>query len=277
MLTPQQINFYNDQGYLLAPCVFSQAEIDELEVAFDTIIETRLKNRANLDATWGGDWKKDMGETRIIHTHDVQAYSSTWAKALFHDRLTGVLSDAMGTANVQLHHTKLFQKPPQNGSGFPMHQDAPYFPHAKHTMTAAVIYISDMDEDMGCFGVYPGTHKLGLLPQYNKNAHYLDPQTYPIEGSTLAPGRRGDVLLFNYLTVHGSPPNRSDKTRKSVLIQVRDPEDLPTENTHLSHAQGMMLRGVNPLSAGEKSASGTLNSGTTVGQAKSSPTGRSSL
>lgn len=268
MLTAEQIEFYREQGYLLVPNVFTSQEIDELEDAFDTIIETRLRNRASLNATWGGDWKKDMGEMEILHTHDVQAYSSTWTKALLHDRFTQAMSDAMGTPNVQLHHTKLFQKPPRKGSGFPMHQDAPYFPHERHTMMAAVVYVSDIGEDMGCFGVYPGTHKLGMLPEYNKGAHYLDPAEYPIEGATLAPGKRGDVLLFNYLTVHGSPKNESEKTRKSVLVQVRDPQDLPTADTHLSHAQGLMLRGVNPLTAGQKSASGTLNSGTKVAGAK---------
>ena len=40
--------------------------------------------------------------------------------------------------------------------------------------------------------------------------------------------------------------NSSGKTRKTVLIQFRDPEDLPADNQHISHAQGMMLRGRNP-------------------------------
>jgi ectoine hydroxylase-related dioxygenase (phytanoyl-CoA dioxygenase family) len=54
------------------------------------------------------------------------------------------------------------------------------------------------------------------------------------------------VLFFNYLTIHGSGPNRSDRTRKTVLVQARDPLDEPTEDVHRSNAQGMMLRGINP-------------------------------
>ncbi|MDX1683200.1 MAG: hypothetical protein R3336_08770 [Phycisphaeraceae bacterium] len=68
--------------------------------------------------------------------------------------------------------------------------------------------------------------------------------------------------------IHGSAENRSPHVRKSVLVQVRDPEDPPTRDTHLSHAQGMMLRGINPLSRGQAAASGTLNSGTPVAPPK---------
>jgi len=70
----------------------------------------------------------------------------------------------------------------------------------------------------------------------------------------------GDVLFFNYLTVHGSGINRSPRTRKTVLVQVRDPLDLPLSKNHRSHAQGMMLRGIDPLALGQTTAEGTLGS-----------------
>lgn len=265
MLSDQQINQYREEGYTLAEQVFSPEQMDRLEEAFDTIIANRLRNRAQLNAQWEGDWKKDMGADRVVlATHDVQAYAAAWTAALVHDEFTHVLAQCLGTQNVQLHHTKLFQKPSGKGAGFPMHQDAPYFPHEKHSMMAAVIHVTDADESMGCIRVVPGSHKLGQLPEFNTKAHYLDPKEYPIEDATPVPARRGDVVIFNYLTIHGSGTNDSDRTRKTVLVQVRDAEDQPTENQHLSHAQGMMLRGVNPLSQGQTTVDGTLDSGKAV-------------
>lgn len=170
------------------------------------------------------------------------------------------MADCLGSPNVQLHHTKLFQKPPERGSAFPMHQDAPYFPHEKHTMMAGIIHLSDADEEMGCVRVYPGSHKRGLLQHIENKSHYLDPNEWPIDKATPCPAQRGDVLFFNYLTVHGSGVNASPRTRKTVLVQVRDPDDRPTMDIHRSHAQGLMLRGVNPLSLGHTVA-GTLGSG----------------
>jgi ectoine hydroxylase-related dioxygenase (phytanoyl-CoA dioxygenase family) len=253
MLSRGQIEQYREQGYVLAGGIFSADEIDPMERSFDGIIARRLAAKAGLEATWSGAWRKQFDvQMQLIHTHDVQAYDAIWARVLVHDRFTEALGDCLGGPNVQLHHTKLFQKPPENGAAFPMHQDAPYFPHAKHTMMAAIIHLTDADEQMGCVCVYPGSHKLGVLPQADAEAHYLDTAVWPIERATPCPARRGEVLFFNYLTVHGSGINRSPRTRKTVLVQVRDPADKPLADTHRSHAQGMMLRGVDPVTAESK-------------------------
>ena len=260
MLTQAQIEQYHEQGYLLVSGLFAADELDRLEAEFDGIISRRLAARASLNANWGGEkWRARYGtnDKVIIHTHDLQAYSAEWTKWLVHDGMTETLADVMGTPNVQLHHTKLFQKPPEKGTGFPMHQDYPYFPHQKHSMTAAVIHLSDADEEMGCIRVYPGSHKLGPIETWEH--HHLDPDKYPIEKATPCPAKRGDLLVFNYLTVHGSGLNLSPRTRKTVLLQVRDPEDKPSAEAHRSHAQGMMLRGIDPLRE-QGTADGTLGS-----------------
>src|SRR5690606_15669424 len=134
-LTPQQVDFYRDNGYVLVSGIFTAEELDRLEQAFDGIIERRLSRRAQLDATWGGEkWRQryGAGNTLILHTHDLQAYDAQWSRVLVHDRLTLAFAQLVGSPNVQLHHTKLFQKPPEKGSPFPMHQDAPYFSHERH-------------------------------------------------------------------------------------------------------------------------------------------------
>ena len=75
---------------------------------------------------------------------------------------------------------------------------------------------------------------------------------YTVPAALACPAERGDVLFFSYLTIHGSKPNRSDQVRKTVLVQLRDPTDRPTVDTHRSHGQGLMLRGIDPLeSSGE--------------------------
>lgn len=253
MLTEQQIRHYRDQGYVVVNDIFTADELARMEEEFDGIIERRTKAKANLEVVWSGDWKnKYRPDQIIIHTHDLQAYSAYWTRMLVHDRFTEALADCIGTPNVQLHHTKLFQKPPEKGAAFPMHQDKPYFPHEHDTMMAAIIHLSDATPDMGCLRVYPGSHKLGDLELARTQdgqvrGLYVDPDKYPIEQATFVPAKRGDVFFFSYLTIHGSAINTSQRVRKTVLVQVRDPLDRPTSDVHRSHAQGLMLRGIDPL------------------------------
>jgi ectoine hydroxylase-related dioxygenase (phytanoyl-CoA dioxygenase family) len=255
MLSEVQIEQYRDQGYVLVSHILSDKELDSLEYEFDGILERRARHQAGLDATWAGDWQEKYGKTSIRFAHDVQAYSAQWSRFLLHEKLTEAMSDLIGP-NVQLHHTKLFYKPPQKGSGFPMHQDYPYFPHEKHTMMAGILHLTNATEANGCVRVYPGTHKKGPL-DCDSRKNYLDQDVYPIEKGVACPAKRGDMLFFNYLLIHGSSPNRSNTTRKTALIQVRDPEDHPLEDSHRSHAQGLMLHGIHPLET-TGMASGTL-------------------
>ena len=257
MLSAGQISFYQDAGYLVTDDIFSTDELDDLEREFDGIIERRLAKKGQIQAIWDGNWqKKYPNQKPLVHTHDLQAYSAAWTRILVHTRFTEAISDLMGCPNVQLHHTKMFLKPTESGSGFPMHQDYHYFPHENDTMMAGVLHLTDSTDEMGCIRVVPTSHKLGPLEPYEHR--YLDPKEYPIEAATACVAKRGDVLFFSYLTIHGSSPNRSDKLRKTVLFQVRDPSDSPLKDTHRSHAQGLIMRGVDPL-AKRATAKGTLD------------------
>ena len=160
--------------------------------------------------------------------------------------LTDRAADIIGP-NIQLHHTKMFIKPPAKGAPFPMHQDFPYFPHQHHTMIAAIIHFDDAPIEKGCVRVVPGSHKLGPLEHLHDGGHHLPIDEYPITEATPCPAEAGDVLFFSYLTIHGSGLNESSEARTTLLLQLRDPADLPTVETHVSRGQGMILHGIDPL------------------------------
>jgi phytanoyl-CoA hydroxylase len=97
--------------------------------------------------------------------------------------------------------------------------------------------------------VVPGSHKDGPRNHQNTHDHHLPLSDYPLERAVPCEAAPGDVLVFTYLTIHGSGINASDEPRTTLLLQVRDPEDLPTVATHESNGQGMMLAGIDPLCA----------------------------
>jgi ectoine hydroxylase-related dioxygenase (phytanoyl-CoA dioxygenase family) len=72
-------------------------------------------------------------------------------------------------------------------------------------------------------------------------------EEYPLESSVPCLTKAGEVLFFSYLTIHGSGVNVSDEARTTLLVQMRDPNDSPVNQEHQSRGQGMMLRGIDPL------------------------------
>jgi phytanoyl-CoA hydroxylase len=247
MLDQAQVDSYHQNGYLLVKGLLSADEAlqyrTELHDLFDRLYSTAKQG----DATWGSVDNKNA--TRLQHCHDVQFYNAVFTRLICDPRLTEATAALMGTQNVQLHHTKAFIKPPEKGSPFPMHQDAPFFPHARHSMIAAIIHFDDAFEKKGCVRVMPGSHKDGrILPHIEQGNFHLDKEAYPIDKAMAVPAQAGDVLFLSYLLIHGSGVNESDEARSTLLVQMRDPEDSPTKHVHESRGQGMMLRGINPTS-----------------------------
>lgn len=169
-----------------------------------------------------------------------------FTRLLSDPRLVDPVADLIGP-NVQLHHNKLFIKPPEKGSPFPMHQDHPFFPHERHTILAAIIHFDDAPLEKGCVRVVPGSHKQGPLEHFAGGGHHLSTQQYLVEEATPVEAEVGVVLLFSYLAVHGSGINTSNVARTTLLVQMRAPDDPPTNDEHHSRGQGMMLRGIDPL------------------------------
>lgn len=234
---------YADQGFVLCKGLLSKDE-----AASYRAISHDLLGRLNRidDATWGSASDLAMGQaTRLQHLHDAQFYDAAYSRLLMDPRFTTVAATVLGVPNVQLHHTKLFVKPPENGSPFPPHQDHPFFPHTHHRVAAAIFHFDDAPEEKGCVRVAPGSHLDG--PREHDPAGSFHLPDFPYDQLVPQPAEAGDVLFFTYLTVHGSGINISEEARTTWLVQFRDPADPPLTDAHSgSLGQGMMLTGSDP-------------------------------
>lgn len=246
-LTPEQVQFYRENGYLLLKSVFTREEAQYLRDEAHALIHrlAQVYSENGINAAWGSAREVTSLPTQLLHCHNAQYHSAAFSRLMLDPRLTDRIADLIGE-NIQLHHTKLFIKPPEKGAPFPMHQDYPYFPHEKHTMLAAIVHFDDAPIEKGCVCVVPGSHKLGPLEHDPQGGWHLPVEDYPLEKAMPVPAEAGDVVVFSYLTIHGSGVNTTHEARTTLLIQMRDPTDHPTVLTHLSRGQGLMLRGIDP-------------------------------
>ena len=236
-----EVDFYRENGYVLVRRVFDADEVEEMRAAIDRILETVAATEHDRSHTWAG---VDQS-LQLKGFHDLTYHDGVFTRMVAHPRLVEVLKELIGPS-VQLHHTKMLVKPPEQGAPFPMHQDYPYFPHERHSVLAASVHLDDTDEENGCLHVVPGSHRLGPLEALGE-AKTVD---YPLESGVACPASAGDVLFFNYLTIHGSGVNRSARTRRNVLFQYRDPADPPVLQDgvegHVDWGAGIVVAGSNP-------------------------------
>ena len=125
-----------------------------------------------------------------------------------------------------------------------MHQDWPYFPTENNSMIAGIIHVSDATDEMGCLRVYPGSHRLGRVEGADGRRQNDILDQYPIENAQVIEADAGDVIFFHYFTLHGSMPNRSAQTRKTVLCQLYAGTDR-VEDGNQHPDERLVLRGWN--------------------------------
>ena len=240
------VSDFKEKGYCLEKAVFSSEATATLASEFDQIIAQLKKSGENINASWGSELTKDIeqADMEVIHTHNLQSYSAEMLKMMQNKNLLDAAEKIIGP-DIILHHSKLFLKPPDKGSAFPLHQDWSYFPTEKCSMIAAVVHLTDSDERMGCLRIVPGSHKLGQLEKtdghtFVKGVH----DRYRLEDADPITAGPGDVVFFHCCSLHGSMQNISEKPRKTILIQLYSGTDRVVDGNRHTNVQ-LVLRGRN--------------------------------
>lgn len=108
----------------------------------------------------------------------------------------------------------LLYKQPYPCSQILWHQDAPHSRQSPYLNVG--IYLDDAQSGDGCLRCVPGsqhnTHDIEALSE----AHGWD-----IPGTIEVPAKAGDIIIHDAMILHGSPPMFSDKTRRTLYVELR--------------------------------------------------------
>jgi phytanoyl-CoA hydroxylase len=234
-LEQEQVDFYAEHGYLHVPGVFSADEVDALTTDLEFVMETWAS-----ESGWTGPWREAMlgaelaERISLLALHDLQLYSAEWARAVLKPGLARIAADLLGGA-AEFHHSTLHVKPPEQGQPFPMHQDHPFYRHTDDRYLDVLVHLDDTRHENGEIRFLDGSHKLGVLPHIEVTAEgeecspHLPTDRYRLEDTVPVPARKGDIVCFNILTVHGSYLNSTSAARRLVRVGYRHPDNRQLE------------------------------------------------
>jgi phytanoyl-CoA hydroxylase len=258
VLTEEQKNFYHEHGYLHIPAVFDMAETEEISTELDRLVQ----DWAMTNEGWTGPWRQAYMDpqtekkSKLTAMHDLHFYSAAWCRAVTHPRLVDAMKDLLGP-NVELHHSTMHIKPPETGHPFPMHQDNPFYEHENGNYIDVLVHLDNTSHANGEIRFLDGSHKLGPLPHITKMADgtpctpHLPVDQYRLEDTIPVPAKRGDVVIFNIFTIHGSHINTTREPRRLVRIGYRDPENRQTAGQSLNRP-GLMVGGYRSRQPGQE-------------------------
>ena len=245
MLTPTQIQFYRDSGYLGVENVFSPAEVEELRRVTDEFVEKSRAVTVN-DAVFDLEPSHTPETPRLRRLKDPIKQHPAYRRALLHPNVLKIVSQLIGP-DLASNGNKLNLKLAGVGSPVEWHQDWAFYPHTNDDLLAVGVAMDDSTLENGCLMVIPGSHR-GPLLDHHQEGVFIGAVTEP--GFTAARAlpitlKAGGISLHHARTLHGSAPNLSTRTRRLLLFQfcAADawpllPGDQPWETYAASVVQG---------------------------------------
>jgi|TARA_B100000809_G_C15105214_1_gene518454 ectoine hydroxylase-related dioxygenase (phytanoyl-CoA dioxygenase family) len=232
VLTSDQINSYNKDGFLYPIKIFNQPEVIFIREYFDDLLDKALSSGWN------------SYEIMNWHKHCKGIY-----EILTDYRILDVVQDLLGES-VILRHSHFFVKLPGDGKQISWHQDSSYWPLSKSRVVSVWLAIDDSDIENGAMKVIPGSHLKNQLPfiDSKEEENNVLSQTVPDAEkygmtSTILELKSGEISLHSDWTLHGSDVNSSKRRRCGLAMRFLS-NDVKAYNGWNSHS--VVCRGTDP-------------------------------
>ena len=229
MLSPEQIAFYHEHGYVLVEDVITADQLQALrDVTYQFIDRSRAVTES--DDVFDLDEGHSSETPRLTRIKLPHKQHPVYAEVLKNERMVGILKSLLGP-NVCLQTAKLNTKAPGGGAAVEWHQDWAFYPHTNDALLACGLMLEDVTEDNGPLMVMPGTHKGPVLSHHNDGVFCgaVDPDDplFDKERIVTLTGKAGSMTIHHVRTLHGSAPNRSDRARLILFYECHAAEAWP--------------------------------------------------
>jgi len=118
-----------------------------------------------------------------------------------------------------------FCKPARIGSAIAPHQDRAFWMHPYPGAVTVWVAIDAATPANGCLELYPGSHRMGLLPHLAHPGSPWHETVMPADHGLVAvpaPAAAGDAIVWHADMLHSSAPNRSDADRRGMVLVFAD-------------------------------------------------------
>jgi hypothetical protein len=209
MLTQQQIEEFNRDGYVIVRGLYTPEEMREI---------TAWTGEVTAWPETPGKWmmyfeqsQREPGKRILSRMEDIEPFHAGFSRLFTTDKMQGCVSELFGEESVLFKDKINFKMP--GGDGFKAHQDiqAGWDRYASLHITA-LVSIDASTRENGCLELAPGQHKQGLIGESWKPLREDALEYIPI------PTEPGDAVFFDSFAPHRSEPNRTDVARRALYV-----------------------------------------------------------
>ncbi len=247
-LTDEQVAFFHENGYVKGVKVLEPNEVEVLREELARLVEPTPEERALFYEFHSNESANP--NTTLFHALGAWRVGKALHDILWNPRFTVPASQLLG-GPVRFWHDQLFCKPAGHGGVVAWHQDYSYWTRTEPMQHLTCwIGLDEATHENGCMVYIPKSHRWPLLPSTGL-AGNMDAIQSVLNDEQKAAFKEISVELplgyaaFHHpLLVHGSYENRSERSRRAIVLNtVRDGV--------ASYSNEPLLEGVPPVPIGQ--------------------------
>lgn len=220
-LQPDQILFFETNGYLVVENIISQRELEDYRTIYNQFLDGTIdtgKNRSDLGVGLG-DNKAVENITQIMWPSD---FVPEVLSMNYYLRTLALAKQLLGD-DMEMDFDMLINKAPHTGTVTPWHQDAAYWINMPDKRAVSCwLALDNATIDNGCMWYVPGSHlkeiRLHKSAGGKGSALVCDASESEGIGVELKPG---SCVLHHGATLHYSRGNSTAGQRRAFIINFR--------------------------------------------------------
>lgn len=224
-LTPEQVAFYKEYGYVANIKLLEEWQIDQLKNDLGAIMNPEHPG----NSLYYQFYSNESTQENSVLFHALGAWRITPA---FHDILWNpafvmAASQLLDDRPVRFWHDQLFYKPAKHGGVVAWHQDYSYWTRTVPMQHLTCwVGLDDATTENGCLYYAPHSHEWGLLekPELAGEMDGLMNMLTTEQKKSFNPVaielKKGYAAFHHPLMVHGSYANKSPNPRRAFVLNV---------------------------------------------------------
>ncbi len=221
--TTSALDQYRELGFVSVADAFPLDQVENAKQAFRELIDAQeIPDGIELQyesagkgvvENLSGDEKSDYVRKLMWFTRHDQRF----LQMAFSEPLIKGVTELLG-AEPELFQDMALFKPPGIGREKPWHQDHAYFNIPLGTPVVGIwIALDETNLENGCMVFRAGGHHEGPLPHFNRRDWQIcDSETLGASNKVAVPLPAGGCVVFDGLTPHGTPANKSGSRRRAL-------------------------------------------------------------
>lgn len=225
-LTDDQIDFFNENGYLPNIRILDEAQVTQLNAELEEIRDP-AHPKHHLFYEFHSNESTDPNAV-LFHSLGHWRITPGFHDVLWHPAFIVAASQLLGNKAVRFWHDQLFCKPAHHGGVVAWHQDYSYWTRTKPMQHLTCwVGLDDVSVENGCLYYIPKSHRWGLLDKPELagdmegiNAFLTAEQKEDFKNKVPVEMKRGYATFHHPLMMHGSYENKSPRPRRAFVLNV---------------------------------------------------------